>query len=138
MSVGRVSMVEFKNEEAINQFSKDYAKEYYANFPTAEASIAVQTGPTSSLGVTIYPNEEAVDGSLSARKKFFKEREHLIQMDQSFFYEGKVNFKFLSPTHDFIKPAEQYKEQVSQLDAIQKENAELKAMISEILARLPS
>ena len=59
MSVGRVSVVEFKTEAGVEKFSKDYAEQYHENFPTAEASIAIRTGATSALGMTIYPNEEA-------------------------------------------------------------------------------
>ena len=78
MSVGRVSVVEFKTEAGVEKFSKDYAEQYHDNFPTAEASIAIRTGPNSALGMTIYPDEEAQEESLDARTQFFKDHEHLI------------------------------------------------------------
>ena len=132
MSVGRVNMVEFKTEAGVEKFSKDYAEQYHENFPTAEASIAIRTGATSALGMTIYPDEEAQEESLDARTKFFKDHEHLINMDESFFYEGTVDFKFLTNAKN------QSEDQQSQLDAMQQEISELKAMLAQVLAKLPS
>ena len=72
MSVGRVSVVEFKTEAGVEKFSKDYAEQYHDNFPTAEALIAIRARPNSALGMTIYPNEEAREESLDARTNSLK------------------------------------------------------------------
>jgi len=132
VSVGRVSVVEFTSEAGHDQFSKDYAEQYHVNFPNAEASIAIRTGPTSGLGVTIYPDEKSVEESLASRTKFMEDHEHLINMDESFFYEGTVDFKFLTNAQN--KSADQK----SQLDDMQQEISELKAMLNQVLAKLPS
>ena len=132
MSFGRVSVVEFKTEDGLKQFTKDYAEQYHVNFPNAEASVSVRTGPTSALGMTIYPNNEAVEESLEKRTKFMKDHEHLINIGDSFFYEGEVDFKFLTNVQN------QSEDQQSQLDAMQQEIAELKAMLVQFLAKLPT
>lgn len=132
MSYGRVSVVEFKTEDGLKQFTKDYAEQYHVNFPNAEVSISVRTGPTSALGMTIYPNNEAVEESLEKRTEFMKDHEHLINIGDSFFYEGEVDFKFLTNVQN------QSEDQQSQLDAMQQEIAELKAMLVQFLAKLPT
>ena len=53
-------------------------------------------------------------------------------MDESFFYEGTVDFKFLTNAQNHSE------DQQSQLDAMQQEISELKAMLAQVLAKLPS
>ena len=127
MSVARVSVAEFKTEVGSKKFTEDYAKQYHDIFPTAEASLSVRTGPTSSIWVTIYPNDQAVEQSFEVRTKFMKDREHFINLDESFFYEGEVDF--------FLTEEDHSKDKQSQLDAMQKEILELKAMVAQILEK---
>ena len=61
-----------------------------------------------------------------------KDHEHLINIGDSFFYEGEVDFKFLTNVQN------QSEDQQSQLDAMQQEIAELKAMLVQFLAKLPT
>ena len=49
-------------------------------------------------------------------------------MDESFFYEGTVDFKF------FTYAQNQSEDQQSQLDAMQQEISEFKAMLAQVLA----
>ena len=127
MSVARVSVAEFKTEDGSKKFTEDYAKQYHDIFPTAKASLSVRTGPTSSIWVTIYPNDQAVEQSFEVRTKFMKDREHFINLDESFFYEGEVDF--------FLTEEDHSKDKQSQLDAMQKEIIELKAMVARILEK---
>ena len=127
MSVARVSVAEFKTEDGSKKFIEDYAKQYHEIFPTAEASLSVRTGPTSSIWVTIYPNDQAVEQSFEVRTKFMKDREHFINLDESFFYEGEVDF--------FLTEEDHFKDKQSQLDAMQKDIRELKAMVAKILEK---
>ena len=130
MSVARVSVAEFKTEDGSKKFTEDYAKQYHDIFPTAEASLSVRTGPTSSIWVTIYPNDQAVEQSFEVRTKFMKDREHFINLDESFFYEGEVMWaKLFNGNQD--QPIA--KEQQPQLDAMQARITELQTMLSQVL-----
>ena len=56
-----------------------------------------------------------------------KDREHFINLDESFFYEGEVDF--------FLTEEDHFKDKQSQLDAMQKDIIELKAMVTKILGK---
>ena len=99
MSVARVSVAEFKTEDGSKNFTEDYAKQYHDIFPTAEASLSVRTGPTSSIWVTIYPNDQAVEQSFEVRTKFMKDRDHFTNLDESFFYEAEMDFFLTEEDH---------------------------------------
>jgi hypothetical protein len=64
MRVGRVSIVKNASEDAVFALRDSYEKDFDYNFPTATSAVVVQTGPTSTLTVTLDPNEEAANRTL--------------------------------------------------------------------------
>ena len=70
MSIGRITMIEFTSNEAMNAASKLYLatqKEYY---PNAEAVINVKTGPLSMMSLAIYASYEEAEKNLVSRQKY--------------------------------------------------------------------
>ena len=80
MSVCRVVMADFINEEEANKFMmllSERGKELYQH---AETMLVIKTTETSGMYVTIYPDEEAANYSTEIRKELFDEwSEKIIQ-----------------------------------------------------------
>ena len=70
MKVARVSIIENTSEEAVYSLKNYYAENFKKVFPTAERTWVVQTGLTSSLTFTIYPNQTDADATSSGRREF--------------------------------------------------------------------
>ena len=90
MRVARISIAEFKSESEVNQFVDDADRTFWDLYPTAEACYQVRTGPTSIINVTIYPNEEAANKTLSGRNQFVEN--HRDSIIDTFFHVGEVAF----------------------------------------------
>jgi hypothetical protein len=80
----RVSIVENASEDAVFALWDSYEKDFDYNFPPATSAVVVQTGPTLTLTVTLYPNEEAANSTLPQREKSMKTVQHRIS--DSFLY----------------------------------------------------
>ena len=90
MRVARISIAEFKSESEVNRFVDDADRTFWDLYPTAEACYQVRTGPTSIINVTIYPNEEAANKTLSGRNQFVEN--HRDSIIDTFFHVGEVAF----------------------------------------------
>ena len=90
MRVARISIAEFKSESEVNRFVDDADRTFWDLYPTAEACYQVRTGPTSIINVTIYPNEEAANETLSGRNQFVED--HRDSIIDTFFHVGDVAF----------------------------------------------
>ena len=90
MRVARISIAEFKSESEVNQFVDDADRTFWDLYPTAEACYQVRTGPTSIINVTIYPNEEAANKTLSGRNQFVED--HRDSIVDTFYHVGEVAF----------------------------------------------
>ena len=55
MSVGRITKLEFKSEEALKQAEITYDKIRDEAFPTLELVINIKTGATSVVSIALYP-----------------------------------------------------------------------------------
>ena len=90
MRVARISIAEFKSESEVNRFVDDADRTFWDLYPTAEACYQVRTGPTSIINVTIYPNEEDANKTLSGRSQFVED--HRDSIIDTFFHVGEVAF----------------------------------------------
>jgi hypothetical protein len=61
---------------------------YLQSALSGDFSIAVRTGETSLLIVTVYKDQETCDSNKDQRMHWFKEHDHLMKDD--FYYEGEV------------------------------------------------
>ena len=160
MRVARISIVEFKSEIELETFVDNVEKTFWDIYPTAESIDLVRTGPTSVINSTIFPNEAAANETLSGRQEFFDK--HKDAIIDTFFHIGEVAFSKSS----FGKPRETSKniqqtskvaetslfenvtngsketqkenDLTSQVTQLSYEIAQLKEILSQFLAKLPS
>ena len=156
--MARISIAEFKSESEVNRFVEDSDKTFWDLYPTAEACYQVKTGPTSIINVTIYPNEEAANKTLSGRNQFVED--HRDSIIDTFFHVGEVAFSKIAKNKSEVqkqiadKPrkvmdpswtkgvattlpaAEKDAELSKQVAEISSEVAQLKAMLSKFLEKL--
>ena len=82
-------MNELVSIEATETFIKGHREQVKNGFLNiADFSIAVRTGETSLLIVTVYKDQETCDSNKDQRMHWFKEHDHLMKDD--FYYEGEV------------------------------------------------
>ena len=158
MRVARISIAEFKSESEINRFVDDADRTFWDLYPTAEACYQVRTGPTSIINVTIYPNEEAANKTLSGRNQFVEN--HRDSIIDTFFHVGEVAFSKSAKNKsqekkqindkpkkiaDHSSPkgvattlpiAEKDAELSKQVAELSSEIAQVKAMLSQVLEKL--
>ena len=158
MRVARISIAEFKSESEVNRFVDDADRTFWDLYPTAEACYQVRTGPTSIINVTIYPNEEAANETLSGRNQFVED--HRDSIIDTFFHVGDVAFSKSAKNksevqkqivdkprkvtdHSWTKgvattlsAAEKNAELSKQVAELSSEVAQLKAMLSKFLDKL--
>ena len=158
MRVARISIAEFKSESEVNRFVEDSDRTFWDLYPTAEACYQVRTGPTSIINVSIYPNEEAANKTLSGRNQFVDD--HRDSIIDTFFHVGEVAFSKSAKNKSEVqkqivdKPrkvtnqswtkgvattlpvAEKDAELSKQVAELSYEVAQLKAMLSKFLEKL--
>ena len=158
LRVARISIAEFKSESEVNRFVDDADRTFWDLYPTAEACYQVRTGPTSIINVTIYPNEEAANKTLSGRNQFIED--HRDSIIDTFFHVGEVAFSKSAKNksqeqkqtgdrpkkvanHSSTKgcattlPTEEKDAKLTkQVAELSSEVAQLKAMLSEVLEKL--
>ena len=89
MAIARIIMNELVSIEATETFIKGHREQVKNGFlQIADFSVAVRTGETSLLIVTVYKDQETCDSNKDQRVLWFKEHDHLMKDD--FFYEGEV------------------------------------------------
>ena len=74
MSVATVYMTEFSDETALKEVSKYYQEYGKEAYPEAEALIFVQTGPTTGMGIAMWPSEEIREKEGLAQRAAFTEK----------------------------------------------------------------
>ena len=90
MSIGRISMMEYESEEALEKSEIVYEEIRDAAFPTLELVVNIRTGPTSLMSVAIYPDYDSAASNLPAREKFQQQVESTLK--DSFYHEGDVTY----------------------------------------------
>ena len=73
MSVCRVVMADFVNEEEADKFLTHLSERGKELYQRAETMLVLKTTETSGMSVTVYPNEEAADQGAEIRKELFSE-----------------------------------------------------------------
>ena len=160
MRVARISIAEFKSESEVNRFVDDADRTFWDLYPTAEACYHVRTGQKSIINVTIYPNEEAANKTLSGRNQFLED--HRESIVDTFFHVGEVAFSKSARNKSWeqkkvgVKPAkvanhssstiastsppatEKDMDLSKQVSKLSSEVAQLKAMLSQFLEKLAS
>ena len=133
MQVARISMGEYESSDALDQFIRDYSKNFWEIFPNASSASTVRTGASPIINTTIYPDEDAAKVGLEKRTEFLKRYSDLIA--DTFFYEGDVAFtthKEKVASDPKVASKNQIGEQ-SKLESLEREVSELKGMIFQLI-----
>ena len=88
MSIARVTMHEFHEEnmhEKMDALYDTIRKEY---FPNLEQVINIKTGPTSGISIALYPSFEEAATNLEGRAKMMELLSPFVK--DSFYHEGEV------------------------------------------------
>ena len=92
MSIGRITMIEFTSEEAMQAAAKLYLATQKENFPNAQAVINVKTGPMSVMTLSIYESYEEAEKNLVGKNKYLDAV--AITVKDTFYYEGDLHYFF--------------------------------------------
>ena len=90
MSVGRITMVEWTSDEAMQAAFKLYLSTQKEYFPNAQAVINVKTGPLSMMSLAIYESFEEAEKNLVGRQKFNDTVSMFVK--DTFYYEGDLHY----------------------------------------------
>lgn len=96
MSIARVTMHEYINEEDIAKTEAWYDSVRAELFPTAEQVINIKTGPTSLISIAIYPSFEDAASNLEGREKMMEQLSPMLK--DGFFHEGEITYHFIKPS----------------------------------------
>ena len=88
MTIARVSMVEYKEEGAMETLEKVYGEHRDEWFPNLEQVINIKTSPTTAISIALYPSFDEAEKNLDGRAEMVKVLEPHIR--EQFYYEGEV------------------------------------------------
>ena len=88
MSIARVTMHEFNEENMHEEVEALYETIVDQYFPNLEQVINIKTGPTSGISIALYPSFESAETNLEGRSKMIKLMEPYLK--DSFYHEGEV------------------------------------------------
>ena len=88
MSIARVTMHEFKEENMHEEVEALYGTIVDEYFPNLEQVINIKTGPTSGISIALYPSFESAGTNLEGRAKMIELMEPYLK--DSFYHEGEV------------------------------------------------
>ncbi len=71
--VTRVNMIEFSSEAEMREQQSWFQANGPSLFPECILLTSVQTGPTSVMSISVYPDQETADQAMAARNKVFKD-----------------------------------------------------------------
>ena len=71
--VTRVNMIEFNSETEMTEQQKWFQANAASLFPECILLTSVQTGPTSVMSISVYPDKKSADQAMATRDKVFKD-----------------------------------------------------------------
>lgn len=96
MTIARVTMHEFFEEDGIEKVEQIYTEVRDQLFPNLLQVINIKTGPTSGISIALYPSFEEAEKNLTGRQKMLELMEPYVK--DSFYHEGEV-------THNHVTAA---------------------------------
>ena len=94
MTIARVTMHEFFDEDGIEKVEKIYTEVRDQLFPNLLQVKNIKTGPTSGISIALYPSFEEAEKNLRGRQKMLELMEPYIK--ESFYHEGEVTHKHVT------------------------------------------
>ena len=93
MSYCRTTLVEFNSEKDADEAQADYSKNAPSEFPEAEILLSTQTGPTSAVVTSVYPDEETAEKATATRIAYLEKTAH--RMKNTEMHQGEVILKLV-------------------------------------------
>ena len=141
MKVGRITSLEFKSEDGVDTFVDLHRKN--CSELGAESHCITRTGPFSALVLSIYSDEENAVALQEVRENYKNRTKHLFS--DYFFYEGQIKLLVTGEGHDLLSvdnPQNDWRTEAielrKQVKAQSVQLEEVKIMLSQVLAKLPS
>ena len=97
MSLANIVSMEFESVQALQDFAERYHEVAPINYPQAEILMFVKTDHQSSLGISIYPSEEAREAGNQQRNQDAKTTEMTPLMKEIVRVKGDVMVKHIMP-----------------------------------------
>ena len=94
MTIARVTMHEFNEENMHEEIEALYATIVDEYFPNLEQVINIKTGPTSGISIALYPSFESAETNLEGRAKMMELLGPYLK--DSFYHEGEVTLHITS------------------------------------------
>jgi len=88
MTIARVTMHEFFDEDGIEKVEQIYTEVRDQLFPNLLQVINIKTGPTSGISIALYPSFEEAEKNLTGIQKMLDLMEPYVK--DSFYHEGEV------------------------------------------------
>ena len=131
MKVARFSVLDFSSRKDLDAFLVAYKKAKFLE--TAETHCVTQTGESSLLIFSVYPDQETASENVQDRQIFVDSVSHLL--GENFFYEGEIKHYVTGKGKDMLVNSQGADELTSEnLNAeLYKEVSELKAMTKQML-----
>ena len=67
MSVARITTLNLKSKEAADEMVQSYTATAPSKFPEAEQLLQIRSGETTSIAISLYENNEAMERATTAR-----------------------------------------------------------------------
>ena len=132
MKIAGIAYADFKSKEAadavLSASSANTGQAMSVAVEQFESAITVATGPLSRMNITIYPNQEAADKTLTQRQKFIQDFKEFFIAGTNFYYEGKILEEEFSKK---VRPSEKTK-----IDQLKAQVNELQQMILDLSSKL--
>ena len=69
MSVARITTINFKSKEDVDQSIRDYSEKALSEIPEAEQLLQIRANNTTVMAVSLYANNDAMERASAARAK---------------------------------------------------------------------
>ena len=69
MSVARITTLNLKSKEAADEMVQSYTTTAPSKFPEAEQLLQIRVDDTTIIAISLYENNEAMEGATAARTK---------------------------------------------------------------------
>ena len=131
MKVARFSVLDFSSQNDLDVFLVAYKKAKFLE--TAETHCVTQTGESSLLIFSVYPDQKTASENVQDRQIFVDSVSHLL--GENFFYEGEIKHYVTGKGKNMLinsKGADELSSENSNAE-LYKEVSELKAMTKQML-----
>ena len=100
MSIARVTVLDFADEQIKNRNLDLYQERWREVFPNMQMNMIISTGPTSFLSISVYENDQEAEANMESRNKLHQD---FVNIKDDFFYKGDIQLFFQSAKFETLK-----------------------------------